>query len=108
MGRKCKTGFAKNPCIMKETKGNALPYLEAVAITFTRQAKWFSAIHTRKIRFTSGLDPSYKDEILTQKGELQPDYNEVNLITGPYLNTEYLGFRMDGDNKAALDLRIKR
>jgi peptide/nickel transport system substrate-binding protein len=58
-----------------------------------------------KLDFTSGLDPSYKDDILTQTGELQPKYkDEVNLITGPYLNTEYLGFRMDGDNKAVLDL----
>jgi peptide/nickel transport system substrate-binding protein len=62
-----------------------------------------------KLDFTSGLDPSYKDDILTQTGELQPKYkDEVNLITGPYLNTEYLGFRMDGDNKAVLDLRIRQ
>jgi peptide/nickel transport system substrate-binding protein len=39
---------------------------------------------------------------------MQPKYkDEVNLITGPYLNTEYLGFRMDGDNKA-VDLRIRQ
>jgi peptide/nickel transport system substrate-binding protein len=45
-----------------------------------------------KLDFTSGLD-SYKDEILTQKGELQPDYVKVNLITGPVPQyTEYLGF----------------
>jgi peptide/nickel transport system substrate-binding protein len=63
-----------------------------------------------KLDFTSGLDPSYKDDILTQTGELQPKYkDEVNLITGPYLNTEYLGFRMDGDNKASIRLTfVKR
>jgi peptide/nickel transport system substrate-binding protein len=61
-----------------------------------------------KLDFTSGLDPSYKDDILTQTGELQPKYkDEVNLITGPYLNTEFY-FRMDGDNKAVLDLRIRQ
>lgn len=58
--------------------------------------------------FVSGLDPSYKDEILTQKGELQPKYKEdVNLISGSYLNTEYLGFRMDGSDKTILDKRIR-
>jgi peptide/nickel transport system substrate-binding protein len=32
-----------------------------------------------KLDFTSGLDPSYKDDILTQTGELQPKYkDEVN------------------------------
>jgi peptide/nickel transport system substrate-binding protein len=83
---------------MKE-KGNALPYLEAVAITFYRISKVVLQFIQGKLDFTSGLDPSYKDDILTQTGE-QPKYkDEVNLITGPYLNTEYLGF-MDGDNKA--------
>jgi peptide/nickel transport system substrate-binding protein len=73
---------------MKDEKGNALPYLEAVAITFYRISGFFIQ---GKLDFTSGLDPSYKDDILTQTGELQPKYkDEVNLITGPYLNTEYL------------------
>jgi ABC-type transport system substrate-binding protein len=101
----------KNPLFYeKDEKGNALPYLEAVAITFLpdKQSGFLQFIQG-KLDFTSGLDPSYKDDILTQKGELQPKYkNEVNLITGPYLNTEYLGFRMDGDNKAVLDLRIRK
>jgi peptide/nickel transport system substrate-binding protein len=101
----------KNPLFYeKDEKGNALPYLEAVAITFLpdKQSGFLQFIQG-KLDFTSGLDPSYKDDILTQTGELQPKYkDEVNLITGPYLNTEYLGFRMDGDNKAVLDLRIRQ
>ncbi|EIA08937.1 ABC transporter substrate-binding protein [Flavobacterium frigoris] len=101
----------KNPLYYeKDEKGNALPYLEAVAITFLpdKQSGFLQFIQG-KLDFTSGLDPSYKDEILTQKGELQPNYvNDVNLITGPYLNTEYLGFRMDGDNKTVLDSRIRK
>jgi peptide/nickel transport system substrate-binding protein len=61
-----------------------------------------------KIRFHIRLGSSYKDEILTQKGELQPKYkNEVNLITGPYLNTN-IGFRMDATNPAILDKRIRQ
>src|SRR5690606_35128774 len=57
----------------------------------------------------SGLDPSYKDEILTPKGELQPKYREsVKMITGPYLNTEYMGFRLDGADKAVKDKRIRQ
>lgn len=101
----------KNPLFYeKDDKGNALPYLEAVAITFLpdKQSGFLQFIQG-KLDFTSGLDPSYKDDILTQKGELQPKYkNEINLITGPYLNTEYLGFRMDGADKAVLDLRIRQ
>lgn len=30
------------------------------------------------------------------------------MITGPYLNTEYLGFRMDGNDKVLLDKRIRQ
>lgn len=101
----------KNPLFYeKDDKGNALPYLEAVAITFLpdKQSGFLQFIQG-KLDFTSGLDPSYKDAILTQKGELQPKYkNEINLITGPYLNTEYLGFIMDGADKAVLDLRIRQ
>ncbi|WP_016990663.1 ABC transporter substrate-binding protein [Flavobacterium sp. ACAM 123] len=101
----------KNPLFYeKDEKGNMLPYLEAVAITFLpdKQSGFLQFIQG-KLDFTSGLDPSYKDDILTQTGELQPKYKkEINLITGPYLNTEYLGFRMDGDNKAVLDLRIRQ
>jgi peptide/nickel transport system substrate-binding protein len=88
---------------MKRREGNALPYLEAVAITFYRISKVVLQFIQGKLDFTSGLDPSYKDDILTQTGELPKYKDEVNLITGPYLNTEYLGFRMDGDNKAVLD-----
>jgi ABC-type transport system substrate-binding protein len=94
----------------KDEKGKQLPYLEAVAITFLPEKQsGFLAFIQGKIDFISGLDPSYKDEILTQKGELQPKYaHEVNLISGPYLNTEYLGFRMDGSDKTVLDKRIRQ
>lgn len=99
----------KNPIYFeKDEKGNQLPYLEAVAITFLpdKQSGFLEFIQG-KIDFISGLDPSYKDEILTQKGELKEKYcNAIIMITGPYLNTEYLGFRMDG--KAVLDKRIRQ
>lgn len=101
----------KNPLYFeKDAQGTRLPYLEAVAITFLpdKQSGFLQFIQG-KLDFVSGLDPSYKDEILTQKGELQPKYkNDVNLITGPYLNTEYLGFRMDGTDKTILDKRIRQ
>ncbi len=101
----------KNPHYFeKDTNGKQLPYLEAVAITFLpdKQSGFLEFIQG-KIDFISGLDPSYKDEILTQKGELQARYtDQVNLISGPYLNTEYLGFRMDGTNQTILDKRIRQ
>ena len=101
----------KNPLYFeKDEKGNRLPYLEAVAITFLpdKQSGFLQFVQG-KLDFISGLDPSYKDEILTQTGDLQDKYkNDVNLITGPYLNTEYLGFLMDGNDKTVQDKRIRQ
>lgn len=92
--------FRKNPDYFeKDEAGNQLPYMEAVAITFLpdKQSEFLQFIQGN-LDFMSGLDNSYKDEIVTTTGQLQPEYEEnVNLITAPYLNTEYLGFYLDTD-----------
>lgn len=91
----------KNPLYFeKDQQGNQLPYLEAVAITFLpdKQSEFLQFIQGN-IDFISGLDNSYKDEIITSKGELKKKYqNQVQLIKGPYLNTEYLGFFMKSNS----------
>ena len=90
----------KNPLYFEtDETGEQLPYMEAVAITFLpdKQSE-FLQFAQGKIDFISGLDNSYKDEILTTTGKLQPAYQDkVNLLTCPYLNTEYLGFFLGGD-----------
>ena len=90
----------KNPLYFEtDEEGAQLPYLEAVAITFLpdKQSE-FLQFAQGKIDFVSGLDNSYKDEILTTTGELQEKYKDrVQLITCPYLNTEYLGFFMGAE-----------
>ncbi|WP_394354422.1 ABC transporter substrate-binding protein [Aestuariibaculum marinum] len=83
----------------KDLNGNQLPYLEAVAITFLpdKQSE-FLQFAQGNIDFVSGLDASYKDEILTADGKLRDIYkSDVNMIRGPYLNTEYLAFYMDAE-----------
>jgi ABC-type transport system substrate-binding protein len=88
----------KNPLYFeKDEAGNALPYLEAIAISFVpdKQSE-FMLFLQGKIDLLNSLDNSYKDEILTQDGQLQEKYREkIILQKGPYLNTEYLGFYMD-------------
>jgi len=92
--------FRKNNFYFEtDQEGNKLPYLEAVAITFLpdKQSE-FLQFSQGNLDYVSGLDASYKDEILTAKGELRDIYvNDVNMIRGPYLNTEYLAFYMDSD-----------
>lgn len=92
--------FRKNPLYFeKDSQGNQLPYLEAVAISFlTDKQSEFLQFAQGNIDFVSGLDPSYKDEILTADGKLRDKYQtRVNMVTGDYLNTEYLGFYLDGN-----------
>lgn len=86
--------FTKNPLYFeRDENGERLPYLEAVAITFLpdKQSE-FLQFAQGKLDFISGLDGSYKDELLTTEGNLQSKYSDMAyMITGPYLNTEYLG-----------------
>ncbi|WP_438829899.1 ABC transporter substrate-binding protein [Candidatus Ulvibacter alkanivorans] len=90
----------RNPLYFEtDQKGEQLPYLEAVAITFLpdKQSE-FLQFAQGKLDFVSGLDNSYKDEIITTTGKLQAAYSDrVKLITAPYLNTEYLGFFLEAN-----------
>ncbi len=94
----------------KDTKGNTLPYLEAIAITFLpdKQSE-FLQFAQGNIDFVSGLDASYKDEILTAGGNLRELYaNDVNMIRGPYLNTEYLAFYMENEVDELQSLKLRK
>lgn len=82
-----------------DNQGKKLPNLEAVAITFLpdKQSE-FMQFAQGNIDFVSGLDASYKDEILTADGRLRNTYEKTsNLIRAPYLNTEYLGFNLEAE-----------
>lgn len=83
----------------KDEQNKPLPYLEAVAVTFLpdKQSE-FLQFAQGNIDYLSGLDASYKDELLTANGKLRETYSKsVNMIRGPYLNTEYLGFYLDSE-----------
>ncbi|RYD90053.1 MAG: ABC transporter substrate-binding protein, partial [Sphingobacteriales bacterium] len=49
-----------------------------------------------KLDFLNDIDASFKDEVLSRKGELRPDWvGKVRLDKHSYLNIEYLGLLMD-------------
>lgn len=100
----------KNPLYFeKDVNGVSLPYLEAVAVSFLpdKQSSFLQFIQGN-LDFISGLDPSYKDEIITEDGVLREKYQDrFKQISGPYLNTEYLGFNLE-DEGIAQDIRIRR
>ncbi|GAA3516409.1 ABC transporter substrate-binding protein [Aquimarina addita] len=83
----------------KDEKGRPLPYLEAVAITFLPDKQTeFLQFAKGNIDLLNSLDASYKDELLTPSGKLRNTYTDkINISKGPYLNSEYLGFYLDGD-----------
>ncbi|WP_179320430.1 ABC transporter substrate-binding protein [Winogradskyella helgolandensis] len=93
-----------------DSTNQQLPYLEAVAITFLpdKQSE-FLQFAQGNIDFVSGLDGSYKDEILTTVGQLKPNYaNNVKMIRGPYLNTEYLAFYMETKANTIQSLKLRK
>ncbi|AXO79794.1 ABC transporter substrate-binding protein [Olleya aquimaris] len=92
-----------------DAKGETLPYLEAVAITFLpdKQSEYMQFIQGN-LDFLNSLDASYQDDILTTKGNLRDKYaNTIDLIRGPYLNTEYLAFFMESELNEIQSKRIR-
>ncbi len=80
-----------------DADGSRLPYLDAVAVSFIidKQSAFLEFVKGN-LDFLSGLDASYKDELLTRNGNLNPKYRDrIKLSTQPYLNTEYLGILVD-------------
>lgn len=86
--------LVKNPDYFEFEKGRRLPFLDAISISFIidKQAAFLEFVKGN-LDYMSGIDASYKDELLTQSGMLKDKYQKrFQLIRQPYLNTEYLGF----------------
>lgn len=90
--------------------GEQLPYLEAIAISFLPDIQSeFMMFIQGKFDFLNSLDTSYKDDLLTPLGELQEKHHQdIKMEKGPYLNTEYIGFYLDANNKALKSRKIRK
>jgi len=95
----------------RNEKGVQLPFLDIIRISFNenKQAAYLEFMK-EKLDFISGIDPSYKDDLLTTEGSLKGELSEkINLQKSPYLNSEYLGFLMDEKKNAVLkDKRVRQ
>ena len=72
----------KNPIYFeKDNDGLSLPYLEAVVITFIPEIQSeFMLFLQGKLDMLNSLDNSYKDELLTSRGELKEHYKlKINM-----------------------------
>ena len=83
-----------------DSEGRKLPYLDAVSITFIRDKQSeFLQFMKHEIDFLNHIHKSYKNELLTPLGQLNPKYQgKIRMDKDQYLNTEYLAFFM-GQNE---------
>ena len=94
----------------RDAEGAPLPYLDAVAVTFIvdRQTV-FLEFAKGSLDFMNSLDASYKDEILNPDGSLKDKYSDrIDMVSTPYLNTEYLGFNMENGDSPLRDRRLRQ
>jgi len=84
----------------KDSLGQQLPYLDGVRVSFyDSKATEFLLFRQKKLDFINDIDASFKDEVLTKKGELRNDWKgKIQLQTHPYLNVEYFGILVDSTN----------
>lgn len=103
----------KNPLYFeKDEKGNRLPYLDGINISFyDAKATEFLLFRQKKLHFINDIDASFKDEVLTKTGTLRKDWvGKIQLQTHPYLNIEYFGILVDSSNPVVKNspLRLKK
>jgi len=84
----------------RDERGVALPYVDAIKVSFyDSKATEFLLFQQGELDFINDIDASFKDEVLTRKGELRKDWiGKIRLSKHPYLNTEYLGILVDPQN----------
>ena len=85
----------------KDSSGYALPYLDGIKISFfDSKATEFLEFQQNRLDFINDIEASFKDEILTKTGNLKKEWQgKLLLQKHPYLNTEYLGILVDGENE---------
>ena len=84
-----------------DSTGTRLPYLDAIKTTFyDSKATEFLLFQQGRLDFINDIDASFKDEVLTKRGELRNEWKgKIMLYKHPYLNTEYLGMLIDSTNE---------
>lgn len=77
--------------------GNPLPYLDGVAISFTKDRYVaFLQFQQGDFELMSGLDKSYRNELITLNGELKEELEGKFIFEkSDWLKTDYLGFLME-------------
>lgn len=90
----------KNENYFEQENGQALPYLDAIKISFMSDRKTaFLELKKGEIDLISGMDASYVNELLDAEGNLHPSLiGDLQLIKSPYLNLEYIGINLASED----------
>jgi peptide/nickel transport system substrate-binding protein len=103
----------KNPdYFLKDSRNRTLPLLEGVHFSFnaSKGTEWLR-FESGELDFVSDLDATLIDKVLNESGSLRPEYeSSINLIKGPYFNTEYLGFDLSslGENNPLARIAVRQ
>jgi peptide/nickel transport system substrate-binding protein len=85
----------------QDAAGNKLPYIDGIKVSFMDNKKTeFLSFKQKELDFISGIDAAYIDEVLEENGDLKASLkNTIVLHKVSYLNTEYLGFYVKGNDE---------
>ncbi len=102
----------------KDEKGNSLPYLDAVEISFlSDKNQAFRLMLAGEFDLITGIEEGTRDQILNGDGTFRDRITaKLHAEKIPYLNTEYIGFQLDPKapaykdktNHPLLDSRIRQ
>ena len=89
--------LSKNESYFESENGQQLPYLDAIKISFIADRKTaYLELKKGELDLISGMESSFVDELLNEKGELRAEHSEsLQFIKSPFLNFEYLGINLN-------------
>jgi oligopeptide transport system substrate-binding protein len=93
----------------KDSTGKQLPFIDGIKVSFyDNKATEFLLFRQGQLDFINDIDASFKDEILTKKGDLKNEWkNKIVLSKHAYLNIEYLGILVDENNELVKKSPVK-
>ncbi|TAE13733.1 MAG: ABC transporter substrate-binding protein [Bacteroidetes bacterium] len=85
----------------KDNKHQPIPYIDAVEISFHDDRNTeFLEFSNGNLHFLCNLAETSRDQILEKNGQIKEKFaNKFAVQKIPYLNTEYVGFYLEGDEK---------
>ena len=105
-----KLNLVKNKHYFESTLTHPIPKINAVSIYFVQSKQTELLEFTQgKLDLFTGLESSFKDEILTAEGTLMPKYTaNFALKKSPFLNTEYLAFNLEDSTSPVQDVNLRK